>query len=136
LLAGCSQGKHPELRRVTGRVVYHDEPVADAVVALYGKDSPRAATGRTDEQGKFYITTFDDNDGALPGVHTVVVTKTSVTDDATSLSMDEAVTAARRPVKSRQLLPVKYASVNTSPLRFTINENGPNELTVELSDGD
>jgi hypothetical protein len=135
LTAGCRDNKHPELRRVKGRVLYLEEPVTDAVLAFYSDDSARAATGRTDEQGNFYLTTFEDNDGAVPGEHIVVVSKTDTPEDDTQLSMDEAAKAPRTRVKkSRQLLPARYASVSTSPLRFTINEKEPNDLTIELSD--
>lgn len=101
LAGGCRDSKHPELRRVKGRLVYLGEPVADAVLAFYHDDSVRAATGRTDDQGNFYLTTFEDNDGALPGEHTVVVTKTSAPNNDSQLSMDEAVTAPPSRVKSR-----------------------------------
>ena len=134
LAIGCRGSQHPELRHVTGQLVYHGAPVADAVVAFYNDESPRAATGRTDEHGNFDLTTFEDKDGALPGEHTVVITKTSVIEDNSRLSMDEAVSAPRAKAKPRQLLPAKYASVETSPLRLTVAEKGPNVFTIELND--
>ena len=138
LSLGCSNSRHPELRRVKGHVVYQGQPVSDAVVAFYNEKSPRPATGTTDASGDFYLTTFDDNDGALPGEHTVVITKTaaSETDDSPQLSMDEAMTAPSPRIKTKRLLPAKYASVKTSPLRYTVADDGPNDFSIDLDDAD
>ena len=133
LLSGCGSSDHPELQRVQGRVLHFDEPVVDAFVAFYSEDSKRVATGQTDDQGNFYLSTYEDNDGTVVGEHTVTVTKTSAPTDDSQLSMDEAVTAVRRPAKTRQLLPAQYASAESSPLRFTVTEDGPNEFTIELN---
>lgn len=135
VVAGCRANKHPELRRVAGQVVYQDQPVADATVAFYHKDSARPATGTTAADGSFYLTSFEDNDGALPGEHTVVVTKTVAPADDTQFSMDDAVTAPRARGKTQSLLPPGYASVKTSPLRVTVTDAGPNDFKIELEDG-
>ncbi len=137
LLFGCSQNEHPELRQVKGTILYNGEPVEDAVVAFYNDNSLRLASGRTDADGEFYLTSFNNNDGALPGEHTVVVSKTesSAAEEAPKLSMDEA--AKVRPRKfsfTRRLLPAKYASVDTSPLKVTVNVDQSNDVTLELTD--
>ena len=63
---GCSN-EHPELRGVSGLVTYNDAPVADATVAFYSDNSMRMATGRTDAEGRFSLTSFEANDGAPSG---------------------------------------------------------------------
>ena len=104
---------------------------------FYNEESARPATGRTDAQGSFYLTSFDDNDGALPGQHVVVVTKTDSEDEAgtdVSLSMDEALVAPRpKKSKIKQLLPTRYGTPDTSPLRVKVSADKTNEPTISLS---
>lgn len=137
LLSGCGADKHPELRGVRGRVTYNGDPVANATLAFYNDESPRPATGRTDAEGNFYLTTFEDDDGALPGEHKVVVIKIddSRQEDEPELSMDEALEAPRKRIKRRRgLLPKQYAQIETTPLVVTVSENEPNDVTLALTD--
>ena len=109
----------------------------EAAVAFYNDKSSRLASGRTDADGNFYLTSFNDNDGALPGQHTVVVSKTesSAAEEAPKLSMDEAANVRRpKPRNVRKLLPAKYASVDTSPLKVTVEADQPNDVTLVLTD--
>ena len=130
---GCGGNPHPELRKVSGTVTFEDEPVAEATVAFYRDKSSRLATGRTDERGRFQLSSYDANDGAVPGEHTVVVTKVEIADEEASLSMDEA--AASRPKRSRirHLLPEEYASQETTPLQVVVPEDGTDNLEIKLS---
>ena len=61
-LFGCSQNEHPELRQVKGTILYNSDPVGEAAVAFYNDKSSRLASGRTDADGKFYLTSFNNND--------------------------------------------------------------------------
>ena len=136
-LFGCSQNENPELRQVKGTILYNGDPVGEAAVAFYNDKSSRLASGRTDADGKFYLTSFNDNDGALPGEHTVVVSKTesSAAEEAPKLSMDEAANVRQpKPRIVRKLLPAKYASVDTSPLKVTVEADQPNDVTLVLTD--
>lgn len=130
---GCSN-QHPELRRVSGTVTYNGEPVADAAVAFYNEQSSRLATGRTDEKGRFKLSSYTKDDGALPGEHRVVVTKVEAIEEQQRLSMDEAMAARRTQNRSRQLLPNKYTSPETTPLFVTVTEERPIDLAIELND--
>ena len=137
LLFGCSQNEHPELRQVKGTILYNGDPVGEAAVAFYNDKSLRLAAGRTDADGKFYLTSFNNNDGALPGEHVVVVSKTesSAAEEAPKLSMDEAANVRQpKPRIVRKLLPAKYASVDTSPLKVTVEADQPNDVTLVLTD--
>lgn len=53
-------------------------PVAGATVTVKPDDPDgRGATGRTDDDGKYRMTTFAVNDGGIPGEYSVTVTKGS-----------------------------------------------------------
>lgn len=134
LLLACSPNQHPELRRVSGTVTLHGEPVADATVAFCNDASARFATGRTDQHGRFTLTSYNPGDGALPGEHQVVVTKIEASDDENlNLSMDEALQARPRKHRPQQLLPPEYASRDTTPLVVSVSEEGEEDLLIELS---
>lgn len=137
LLFGCAQNKHPELRQVSGTVTYNGEPLGDAIVAFYNENSSRLASGHTDLKGEFVLTSFEFNDGAIPGEHKVVVTKADMSEDeeVPELSMDESLEA--RPVRQndvRLLVPKKYTTPGTTPLVVSVSEDGPNDVTINLED--
>ena len=74
LLIGCNQG--PALAPVHGRLTCNGKPVKEAglifspVPAVEGaKESGKPATGSTDADGRFVLTTFKSGDGALIGKH-------------------------------------------------------------------
>ena len=69
-LAGCGG---PTIK-CTGQVLLDDKPLADAAVMFIPKDGSRVATGRTDSEGCFRLTTFNPGDGTFPGEHQVTVT--------------------------------------------------------------
>ena len=133
---GCRQSEHPELRRVTGTVIYQDEPVQNAVVSFHNDKAKRLASGQTDMDGKFSLTSFNLNDGALPGEHRVLVTKMEgENEDAPSLSMDEALNAERNKAKRpRHVLPKKYATKATSPLVLEVTDEGLVDVEIVLED--
>ena len=133
-ILGCGANPHPELRRVSGRVIYKGRPIADATVAFYSNESKRLATGYTDKSGSYSLTSYAEDDGALPGQHRVVVTKVEVAENSESLSMDDALKTRQREEPSRHLLPKIYASSDTTPLIVTVNEDGQNEIQLDLID--
>jgi hypothetical protein len=50
------------------------KPPPNAAVMFIPEDGSRVATGRTDSEGCFRLTTFKPGDGAFPGEHRVTVT--------------------------------------------------------------
>ena len=69
-IAGCGG---PTVR-CEGQVLLDGEPLPGATVMFIPEDGSRVATGRTDTEGYFRLTTFEPGDGALPGEHRVTVT--------------------------------------------------------------
>jgi hypothetical protein len=77
LVTGCGA---PTMAPVQGRVTFKGRPVADAnvtfspVARFDGDREPgKSATGFTTADGRFVLSTYKPNDGALIGKHRVVV---------------------------------------------------------------
>ncbi|MEW4562570.1 hypothetical protein AB1K70_08590 [Bremerella sp. JC770] len=92
-------------------------PVEGAKVAFSSKEQQRGAFGTTDADGIAQLTTFDLNDGAIAGEHSVKITKEEVLvlkeanpDDPLSVGKSKVV----------QHLPSKYSKFRTSGLTATV----------------
>lgn len=119
-LSGCG-GKDPNLPEtiaMSGVVIYQGKPVSDATIMFYPTEGRKPASGRSDADGKFSLTTFSKNDGVIPGEHKVTVNAFQSTPQGVSMTSS---------------IPVKYSTPNTSPLKVTVSEAQP-ELTLELED--
>jgi hypothetical protein len=119
-VAGCGPAR-PATTRVSGLVTFKGAPVAEADVNFIPADG-RPASGRTDAEGRFSLSTFVPGDGVLPGEHVVTVSKQvaskSNPDDIYQNYVD--------------LLPPQYGSLRTSPLRATVEAGGSHDLTFDL----
>ena len=78
LLSGCGG---PKMARVKGRVLYNDRPVREAAVTFNPMpqsekdlEPGKPATGFTDADGYYELSTYRPYDGALVGKHRVTVT--------------------------------------------------------------
>ncbi|MGK0190238.1 MAG: hypothetical protein ACI9R3_006061 [Verrucomicrobiales bacterium] len=141
---GCGQGESsPTTVAVKGTVLYKGDPVAGANVNFYTEGAPRAAYGVTNDKGEFELTTFSPKDGAVAGDHVSTVSKAGETANQPSASAEppspESLAGdyretAEKANEAENKLPAKYASQDTSPLKFTVTEAGPNEFILELTD--
>jgi hypothetical protein len=81
-VVGCSKSGIKGLASVTGTVTQGGKPLEGATVTFVptatGGDV-KAATGTTDAQGVFKLTTLQPGDGAMPGEYNVTVSKLEVT---------------------------------------------------------
>lgn len=144
LLVGCGGGSdRPPVAPVSGTVLVGDKPLADATVTFHleGEGTPRSGMGRTDEAGNFRITTYDTNDGAYVGTHTVTVSKVDPADtiggqdmeiggDAYSKAMEAAANPKAEPPK--QQVPEKYSKKESSPLKVTVDAAGKSDVKLIL----
>jgi hypothetical protein len=71
LSCGCGDGR-PSRVPVAGRVLIDGKPLAKAGVRFYPTGG-RSSSGKTDIDGRFVLTCYEPNDGALVGNHQVVV---------------------------------------------------------------
>lgn len=127
--------------KVTGKVTMSGAPVANAIVTFSPSAQQPAATGRTDTEGKFTLTTYDSGDGAAAGDYTALVTKegastlspTAPGHDPTGTKPAEVgMHDAQKPAGPTGLLPSKYSSATSSDLKVTVKTDGANEVALDL----
>ncbi|MBN2294302.1 MAG: hypothetical protein JXM70_17875 [Pirellulales bacterium] len=114
LIIGCGDGR-PKRVPVSGQVLVDEQPLPGGFVRIVPANG-RAATGQIDAQGHFSLTTYDKNDGCMPGTHNVEVTFIDTSN----------------PNVYRSLIPEKYNNADTSGLSVTID--GPtDDLTIRIT---
>ena len=122
---GC--GKTEQLTGLVpaGGMIYCDDaPLEGAVISFIPSSaSGRTAVGRSDNEGKFAMTTLITNDGAYPDNYSITVTKIS----------DPVGEGPESKNTIRSLLPQKYAVPATSGLTCTLSEKGDKSIKLEIS---
>ncbi|WP_145368179.1 carboxypeptidase-like regulatory domain-containing protein [Maioricimonas rarisocia] len=126
---------------VTGVVTLNGEPVVGADVTFYNADAARSAFGRTDDEGRYQLSTFSSNDGAVDGRHIVTIVKVDApAADAAPVASIESEAyvppgagASTTPAKPKSTLPEKFSSQQTSGLTAIVNAEGDNEIDFELT---
>jgi len=108
---------------VEGRLTVDGQPVAGVTVAFYSYNAETerwtsVCDGRTDEKGRFQVTTYFRFDGAPAGEFAVTVVKRNGPE-----------VEGEEP---KSLLPAKYAAPASTPLKVTIKE-GTNDVALELT---
>ncbi|MDA1251617.1 MAG: carboxypeptidase-like regulatory domain-containing protein [Planctomycetota bacterium] len=147
-LVGCSGGTEDRqpTHYVTGVVKMAGGPITGATVMFTPTTGQRVATGVTDDNGKYELTTYETGDGAMPGVYKVLVIRTtkaketiggeldhkafgSGKDDPTD-SAHDAQNAASKELTSS--LPEKYATAESTDLTTTVEANSENVINLTL----
>ncbi len=148
LIVGCGGGAadRPPLTPVSGTIMYNGNPIGGATVSFWAEKAPRPATGVTDASGKFKLSMFEPNDGAMAGENVITVTKNEApaapnNNDMTAMLNDPAKRASmmakenskknEKPKKPE--VPAKYSERGTSPLKETVNNSGTNDFLLQLS---
>ena len=121
LLCGCGRG--PRTYPVTGKVVFDDgTPLTSGGVVfselVVAEGVATNARGAIDGDGRFRLTTFKDNDGALPGKHRLLVRADRDADDY-----------LKRGIIPKPVIDERFESYDTSGLECTV-EQGQNEFTL------
>jgi hypothetical protein len=135
VLTGCGgKGTIP----VKGVVTLEGMPVSDATV-VFMPDGPaggRPASGFTLSDGTFQLTTYQPDDGALPGTYRVLIQKTVAVKEpsaAERLALERArakYAEKSSPRVKKPTLPGQYANFDTTPLRCSVPVTGP--VTLDL----
>jgi hypothetical protein len=115
-IAGCGDGR-PSRVPVSGTVLIDGRPLTRGYVKFVPANG-RPSVGKIGEDGRFVLTCYDGEDGAIPGTHRVQV-------------------AANRIISSNKIewfAPPKYADFRTSQLEVEITEP-VDDLTIELTSG-
>ncbi len=124
LLVGCNRG--PRTYPVNGKVVFEDgSPLKTGGVVFSELLSTDAAginaRGAIDPEGMFQLTTFKDNDGALPGKHRFLVRADRDAEDYT-----------KRGIIPRPVIAERFEDYDTAELEFTIEE-GSNDFELVVT---
>jgi hypothetical protein len=148
---GCGGGTPPpKTYPVTGSVVYNNAPVVGATVTFMSDAAPRQAVGVTDKDGKFQLSTFAINDGAVAGEHKITVAKEEALPageqlapttgpggagvNPTQMIANYQKASEARKTEAKPLVPTKYASIQTTTLKETVKAEGTNQFVLTLSD--
>jgi hypothetical protein len=134
LLSGC--GDDPQgLARVSGRVRYNGQPLANATVTFVPEEQgARTASGTTDNKGYYRLTTFEYLDGAKVGKHRVAVQaleKVSL-EELERIPTPEEQRAGKPPQKL--LSPARYRDINTSGFTAEVVARKKNVFDFDLKD--
>lgn len=147
-MSGCGGGAvgggdRQPVHRTSGKITLEGAPVAGATVTFSPKGSGPPATGKTNANGEYKLTTYDAEDGATAGDFVVLVVKSSapasVDPDAghdadgsggEGDAMHAAQPAADEPESA---LPRKYSRVEDSDLTATVSAGAPNKFDFDLT---
>jgi hypothetical protein len=139
--SGCGGGGKPV--KVSGKVTLDGEPLAGASVQFMPINEKgdlaqggHPAFGTTDDGGKFQLTTFNTDDGALPGQYKLIVLfaetpqidvsqeqagqKVAPQLAAMKALMKQGKTKKKEPPK----IPAKYSDPKNTPLRARVPPDG------------
>jgi hypothetical protein len=140
---GCSSGpSRPPTYPVSGTVTWKGTPLADArVVFVPAGGGMEAASGVTDADGKYQLTTFVAGDGAQPGEYRVKVSKydtkkASTADKKEYMSFEEeqkmVFSGDELPTPpAKNLLPKKFDNDATSGITHTVTKS-PSTLDIAI----
>ena len=142
--AGCGgTSDRPQVAPVSGTVTYNGAAVDGATVVFGAEGASTFSQGTTDSGGKFRLTTYEPNDGAIVGVNVVRILKNEQSADGSAgeVNLDDPGDAYSQQMggetsapESKSELPERYADATTTPLKETVTAEGPNEFTFNLTD--
>lgn len=101
------------------------QPMKDVQVTFFpqgGKGSP--ARGKTTENGRFVLSTYGQNDGAVPGTHVA----TAELMPAGALPGKEAEAAGGKKINK------KFTQQSSSPFSFTVKTGEANDFVLEVDE--
>jgi len=126
-LSGCGGGEDvdvPDTAAASGVVSYQGKAVNEADVTFHPQGKGHPGVGRTDADGRFVLTTYDAEDGAVVGTHAVTI-RLMPTGGLPGMEAKSTGAAA---------IPQKYADPSTSPLTAEVKPDEDNEFKFELQD--
>ena len=116
VFTGCGDGRPPRVP-VSGTVVIDGQPLARGNIKFV-PEGGRPSAGSIGKDGKFTLTCYDGNDGAIPGMHRVQVASNRIISDS----------------KIEWFAPPVYADFRTSGIEVQIEEP-VSDLKIELTWG-
>ena len=132
---GCGGGpSNPPTHPVSGTVTLGGTPVADASVTFSPSAGQKPANGKTDSAGRYTLSTFDKNDGAMEGDYGVMIVKYQSSDAAATADVDsdDYDPTAVNDAEPKNELDEKYERPETSGLTATVSAGDGNTFDFEL----
>ncbi len=128
---------------VTGTITVDGTPMEGAMVVFNPVDGTRAASGRTDAEGKYSLTTEINGDGALPGEYKISVTKHLAAEDDLPKEVDPNDEGSLDDIyskldtskvqKSKNLIHAQYENPLGSGLSATVtSDESKNVFTFDV----
>lgn len=122
LFAGCGSGAdRPPTAKAEGTITFENQPLEGASISFIPENG-RPASGFTDASGHFVLRTFEAADGAIPGEHTVIISKVA----ADSKKSDDMYAT------QKSAIPEKYADLKKSGLTASVDADGENKFDFDL----
>ena len=127
LLAGCGKKSDGNFF-VTGTITQGGQPLDDArVVFIPEGGAGEGASGPTDQDGKFVLTTSSGKEGSgtKPGAYRVTVSKTKIEWDGKSYIQPMRADEGEEPTKDEKLvhlLPRQFGEYASTPFKATVTE--------------
>lgn len=115
----------PQPAKVTGMVTLDGKPLAGATI-VFTPQKGRSASGVTDGQGRYSLSTSAQDDGAPPGVYRVTITA----DSQDPAKPNEA--QSKRGAAGKPAIPARYSNPATTGLTTEIRP-GANVFDFELT---
>lgn len=120
-ISGCGTGRE-KTYPVEGIVVFKDgSNVKVGTVETKSLRTGAQARGTIDQDGRFTLTTFENNDGAVAGDHQVVIVQFIQVEGIKNY----------RP-STMGVVNRKHASYATSGLTMRVDPKGPNQVKIEV----
>lgn len=136
LFAGCGvDTDRPRVVPVSGKVSQKGKPLTAGEVIFIpaggtSGSGGHIATGQIGPDGTYRLTTFNTGDGAVLGTHKVTVTVRSADETRKMNDLGGGKIAYKLPPS---VLPPKYSSVDTTPLKYTVEDKN-NTIDIDLPD--
>ncbi|MBM4088948.1 MAG: carboxypeptidase regulatory-like domain-containing protein [Planctomycetes bacterium] len=147
IVVGCDKGPTESVAKAGGTVTMNGEPVASARVTFHPVSGSRISHGTTDAMGKFTLSTFGVNDGALIGKHKVTVSKVEGADSTPKVDVealrkggvsampgyaDQMGVGGKKAEQPKQLIPEKYSDKEQSTFEVEVTATGTNDFPIDL----
>lgn len=130
LSPACARHSLP-LAPVTGSVTVGGRPVGQGRITFQPVDGRRPSSSRLAADGRYVLGTFAAGDGAVVGDHAVTIDARATDGPQPTSLADELERPNPQTSSVRWLVPERYASASTSPLRATVGP-GRNVLDFDV----
>jgi hypothetical protein len=135
-LSGCGPGDRLAVYPVSGVIKFNGAPMkGGGSIAFLPKESrPGKMPGGTiAEDGTYSLTTYEPDDGALPGEYRVVITQITVEEPESVIDgSGERTKKPTRIVDEKDWIPAINADMTRSPLTATVEAKDENKIDFDI----